>query len=117
MSMYDPLNEWLRTQSATGVGYVPATFKLIEGILKFTLPDAAMRRPQWWANETGDARHAQHKAWRDAGFETRNLDLAGESVEFVKPGVEPRRTVQFAHTYRKSLHDAVTPHASFLRNG
>jgi hypothetical protein len=48
----------------------------IEAILGCRLPDTARERPQWWANEVGDTRHVQCRAWMDAGVETRNLNLA-----------------------------------------
>jgi hypothetical protein len=84
MSIYDPLYKLLSLKSAGGIGTVPATFKQIESVLGFALPDTARSNPQWWGNETGDSRHAQCRAWLNAGFETRNLSLSKEYVEFVE---------------------------------
>jgi hypothetical protein len=84
MSIYDPLYKLLSLKSAGGISVVPATFKQIESVLGFTLPDTARSNPQWWGNETGDSRHAQCRAWLNAGFETRNLSLSKEYVEFVE---------------------------------
>jgi hypothetical protein len=81
MSIYDPLYKWLHSKSANNIS---AAFEQIETVLGFKLPNTARERPQWWANEGGDTRHVQCRAWMDAGFQTRNLDLAKESVEFVK---------------------------------
>jgi hypothetical protein len=81
MSAYDPLYKWLLSNSANSVS---PTFAQIEAILGFKLPDTARKRPQWWANEVGDTRHVQCRAWMDAGFQTRNLNLAHESVEFAR---------------------------------
>ena len=81
MALYDPLYKWLRPNSANNIS---VTFDQIEAILEFKLPDTARARPQWWANEVGDTRHVQCRAWMDAGFQTRNLNLAKESVEFAK---------------------------------
>ena len=86
MSIYDPLFKLLCLKSAGGVGIVPATFQEIEAVLGFALPDTARKNPQWWGNETGDTRHAQCRAWLNAGFETRNLSLSAEYVEFVERG-------------------------------
>jgi hypothetical protein len=81
MSKYDPLYKWLHSQSAKNVS---ATFAQIEVVLGFELPETARDKAQWWANEVGDTRHVQCQAWMDAGFETRNLNITKESVEFVK---------------------------------
>jgi hypothetical protein len=83
MSAYEPLFKLLSLKSAGGMTVVPATFKQIEAVLGFTLPDTARKNPEWWGNETGDSRHAQCRSWLNAGFETRNLNLAKEYVEFI----------------------------------
>jgi hypothetical protein len=84
MSVYDPLYKWLSAKSASGVTCLSATFEQIETVLGFELPETARKKSQWWANETGDTRHVQCRAWLDAGFETRDLNIPKESVEFVK---------------------------------
>jgi hypothetical protein len=84
MSIYDPLYKFLCLKSASGISIVPATFKQIESVLGFTLPDTARNNPQWWGNETGDTRHAQCRAWLNAGFDTKNLSLSKEYVEFIE---------------------------------
>jgi hypothetical protein len=83
MSIYEPLFKSLCLKSAGGMRTIPATFKQIEAVLGFTLPDTARKSPKWWGNENGDTRHVQCRAWLNAGFETKNLNLANESVEFV----------------------------------
>jgi hypothetical protein len=79
VALYDPLYNWLSSRSANNVF---VTFDQIEAILGFRLPDTARKRAKWWANEVGDIRHVQCRAWMDAGIQTRNLNLAKESVEF-----------------------------------
>ena len=81
MNRYDPLYKWL---SSTSGRKVSATFDQIEAVLGFTLPRTARARPQWWANEAGNTRHVQCRAWLDAGFQTANLDLSRKTVEFVR---------------------------------
>jgi hypothetical protein len=81
MALYDPLYRWLRSKSANNIS---VTFDQIETILGFQLPDTARKRPQWWANEQGGTRHVQSRAWMNASFQTRNLEIAKESVEFVR---------------------------------
>jgi hypothetical protein len=82
MSKYDPQYKWLCAKSARGISIVPATFLQIEMILKSKLPSTARNNERWWANETGATRHVQCKAWLSAGFETRNISLVKQSVEF-----------------------------------
>jgi hypothetical protein len=85
MSKYDPLYRWLVAKSATGATSVPTTFEQIEAVLGFMLPDSAKTSAPWWANEKDNTRHVQCKSWIAAGFETRDLSLATESVTFVRP--------------------------------
>jgi hypothetical protein len=84
MNKYVPLYKWLSTKSDRGISRVFATFEEIEKVLGFKLPVTARKKSQWWGNEISESRHVQCKVWLDADFETRNLDLSKESVEFVK---------------------------------
>jgi len=81
MSQYDPLNKWLRANPRQRI---PITFNEIEDILGFDLPSTARERPQWWANEKGESRHVQCQAWLEAGFETKNVNIGKETLEFVR---------------------------------
>jgi hypothetical protein len=66
MSKYDPLRDYLQKQSDREI---ELTFKAIESLLGFTLPESAMRH-QWWANVTDkQTSHTQRNSWRDAGFD------------------------------------------------
>lgn len=81
MSKYDPLYKYLNQQKRTRISM---TFSSIESLLGFRLPSTARQRSQWWANEISrDTRHVQCKAWLDSGFETANLDLVKETVDFI----------------------------------
>jgi hypothetical protein len=84
MSKYEPLYRWLVAKSASGITSIPTTFQQIEAVLGFKLPDSARTSTPWWANEKGNTRHVQCKYWMSAGFETRNLSLATESVTFAR---------------------------------
>ena len=63
-SKYDPLKRHLQERPR---GEFSLTFKQIEEVLGFPLPNSA-QRPQWWANVTGGS-HSQSQAWQSAGFE------------------------------------------------
>jgi hypothetical protein len=80
MSKYDSLSRYLAAQDAK----VTLTFDAIERILGFALPRSARRHPAWWSN--GAHSHVQAAAWLNAGFETAEVDMAGEKLSFL-----PRR--------------------------
>ena len=79
MSKYDPLHRFLRARSGAET---PMTFSEIEKVLGFGLPASARKFPAWWSNNTGT--HVGVSAWRDAGFRTARVDVAGERVTFVR---------------------------------
>ena len=79
MSKYEPLRHYLENHEGERW---EARFTDIERLLGFALPESAHRYPAWWANQEGH--HSQTKGWRDAGWETRDLDLAGKRVKFIR---------------------------------
>src|SRR5689334_1396134 len=93
-SKYDPLGRYL-------VGQIPATvtltFKQIEKILGFALPDAARRHAAWWANGRAAARHGQAAAWASAGRKARP-HLMSETVEFSRRLTGRTRTASLSRT-------------------
>ena len=78
MSKYKPLERHLR---ASGKTRLPLTFSQIEKIIGGPLPAAARRYPAWWSNNEGS--HVQAQAWREPGYRTKQVDLAGEKLIFV----------------------------------
>ena len=58
-----------------------ATFGEVERVLGFRLPDSARRYPAWWANSSGGG-HSQTLAWQAAGWRTRHVNLAEETLLF-----------------------------------
>lgn len=79
MSRYQPLADHLRTLDTPRWN---AGFADIEAILGRPLPRSAYQYPAWWANQSGG--HSQTAGWRDAGWKTADLDLAGKRVIFLK---------------------------------
>ena len=61
------------------------SFSEVERILGFGLPRSARTYNAWWGNNLHRFRHSW--AWLEAGWETRDLDIAGESVWFVRVGI------------------------------
>ena len=60
-----------------------ATFGEVERVLGFRLPDSARRYPAWWANSSGGG-HSQTLAWQAAGWRTRRVSIAAETLLFVR---------------------------------
>ena len=60
------------------------SFSEVERVLGFGLPRSARNYNAWWGNNLYRSRHSW--AWLEAGWETRVLDIAGESVWFVRVG-------------------------------
>ena len=55
------------------------SFREIEAILGFRLPESARRHRPWWANQKSGG-HSQALAWIAAGWETANVDLKAETL-------------------------------------
>ena len=87
MTKYHPLTQHL---AARNEARVEMKFSDIERLLGFPLPRSARIHRPWWANT--DHGHVQSRAWLDAGFESRDVDLEAERLEFVRlNAVAPRK--------------------------
>ena len=81
-SKYAPLYRFLDSLNVRRQGM---SFSEIERILGLPLPRSARAHREWWANDASPFR--QSWAWLEAGWETRDLDIGGESVWFVRVGI------------------------------
>ncbi len=79
MGKYEPLTRYL---SGLDNETWEAEFSEIERVLGFDLPDSAYSYPAWWANQ--DGHHSQTRGWRDAGWETCNVNLPAKRIRFVR---------------------------------
>ncbi len=79
---YAPLYRYLITR--TGFRW-RASFSEIEAVLGFDLPASARRHQAWWANEDGGS-HSHARAWREAGWRTRDVNLRAEMLVFERAG-------------------------------
>ena len=78
---YDPLRRFLTEFDGNEWA---ATFDQIEQVLGFSLPASARKWRPWWANvENGPS---QTRAWAAAGWKTRQVNLADETLVFVRTG-------------------------------
>ena len=84
MGKYAPLTRFLREREENSV---TLSFGQIEEILGFSLPGSAYKYPSWWANSASG--QSQIRGWKDAGWETRGVDLGGRRVTFVRVRGEP----------------------------
>lgn len=57
------------------------TFQDIEAILGGPLPRSARQHRPWWGNSRS---HSHARAWLDAGWRTRGVDLSSETLSFVR---------------------------------
>ena len=93
MSKYRPLTEHLKRD---GHDRVPMTFTDIERVIEGHLPPSSRTHRAWWSNNPSN--NVMTKAWLTAGYETEQVDIAGESLVFRRkkdrnePGVGSART-------------------------
>ena len=79
MSKYDPLKRYLTAATAAEL---PLGFQDVERVLGFPLPPSARKHREWWSNNVGT--HVGARAWREAGWKTERVDMAGERLVFVR---------------------------------
>ena len=110
MSVYEPLESYLKNQS---FGEVPMTFREVSGILGRPLPKSAYDHRPWWANEA--AGHSHAKAWLKAGFETAQVDMAGQKLVFRRITAKPSGpAAPVKHGLAEGSHDfRSAPHSLF----
>jgi hypothetical protein len=84
MGVYEPLANHLKSLSRDSWS---ASFSEIERILSRKLPDSAYDYRPWWGNQK-KGNHSQAKAWREAGWETRDVNLEHKVVRFERVGTE-----------------------------
>lgn len=90
MGVYEPLASHLAAMPRDTWN---ASFSEIEHILRRKLPDSAYDYRPWWGNQK-KGNHSQAKAWREAGWETREVNLEHKTVRFerVKGQGQPQAT-------------------------
>jgi hypothetical protein len=74
---YEALTDFLRRQSQD---VVRVSFNEIERVIGTTLPPSATSHRAWWSNNAQN--NVMTKAWKDAGFESEDVDMKGRRVTF-----------------------------------
>lgn len=82
MSKYQKLSEHLAHMNQERW---TTTFREIESILGFELPNSAYKYQAWWANQAGSG-HSQTASWKSAGWRTEDLDIPKQRVTFAYEG-------------------------------
>jgi hypothetical protein len=80
MSKYDRLGDYLRER---GMGQIRMTFAEIERVVGTKLPKS-QKHPAWWSNSTSN--NVMTKVWLDAGYETAQVDVVGQTLLFRRIG-------------------------------
>ena len=93
MSKYGSLGDFLKSQASDRV---PMSFAEIERITGVRLPASARKHRPWWSNNATNS--VMTKVWLDAGFESEQVDMAGERLVFrriraTRPGRVPKDRV------------------------
>jgi hypothetical protein len=97
MGKYEALHDFLTRERATEL---PMSFSDVERVLSFRLPRSAREYRAWWANEEAGS-HSHARAWIEAGYQTADVDMAGERLVFRRaagaagPGTPARKRGTF----------------------
>ena len=62
------------------------SFRELERVLGFSLPNSARLYRPWWANDSKSG-HSQAVAWMLADWRTKDVDLEGEVLTFYRISV------------------------------
>lgn len=77
MSKYEPLSDYLKSKNHDRV---PMTFSELEKLIDDALPPSARKHRAWWSNNPSNS--VITRAWLDAGYITRDVDLGAEKLVF-----------------------------------
>src|SRR6266702_6651436 len=80
MSKYTPLADYLQKESGKRKSSVEVSFRELERVLGFKLPNSAYRQRAWWSNNVHN--NVMTRVWKSAGFVTEDVDMAKEKVVF-----------------------------------
>jgi hypothetical protein len=87
VSKYKPLRAWLSKQSRASI---PVTFQDVERIVGGPLPASKTSRA-WWSNNPDN--NVMTREWLAAGYETEQVDIAGERLVFRRRDATKRETL------------------------
>lgn len=79
MSKYDALTKYL---VEFGQSSLSMTFNQVANVVGVELPPSAFKYRAWWSNN--ETNSVITRAWRMAGYKTRNVDMKKRELEFYK---------------------------------
>ncbi|NGO51796.1 DUF7662 domain-containing protein [Allomesorhizobium camelthorni] len=111
MGKYTPLRSYLARQDKDRV---PMSFDEIERLIGEKLP-ASKKYPAWWSNNPSN--NPMTREWVAAGFQSEDVDVAGESVVFarVQPVVHAAPLEGFGESPQAEFERPVRRHPLFGR--
>ena len=80
MSKYEPLRKYLEGRSTE---MIPMTFREIERVLGFRLPES-QKYPAWWSNNPTN--NVMTNEWLAAGYKTEQVDIEARKLVFRRVG-------------------------------
>jgi hypothetical protein len=102
---YEALTSYLRFRAAF-TSTVKLSFAQIDGIIGDNLPITAYRSEKWWENHPSNA-HA--KAWLNAGWEVKEVNLKEAYVVFQKVKAQQAISVEKKNKKSRQLQKSFTP--------
>ena len=84
-----------------------ATFRDVETILGFSLPNSARIYRPWWSNQASGG-HSHALAWHAAGWRTSAVDLVAEALVFER--IEEAKSPSDSPAQALSLPELFPPH-------
>jgi len=78
MAKYSPLGDYLRCRD---LGIWTASFKDVEQVLRFSLPNSARKHRAWWSNEER-GHHSHAHAWTGVGWHVDHAEIDLQMVRF-----------------------------------
>ena len=79
MSKYEPLTAFLQAKQGRDVRI---SFSEIEALIGQKLPAKSKANRAWWSNNASNS--VMTKAWLAAGYNSAQVDIAGEKLSFVR---------------------------------
>lgn len=105
---YAPLYHYLISQRSNDEWHT--SFRQLESILGFQLPDSARLHRPWWANPNTGNGHSHALAWQAAGWRTRNVDIDAETLVFAKAHTKGEPITTPTSSPKFPIEDILPPH-------
>ena len=109
MSKYGPLADHLR---GSGQESVPMTFADIEQVIGAKLPQSAFTHRAWWSNNPTN--NVMTRAWLEAGYTTAEVDMAAQTLVFLKVAQYEPAAQSGSGELRDEPHDSTAASGGFL---